>query len=652
MPEYQLQTRSEPLTLSRYQGVLFVAVLLLAGFLRLSSINEGLPYFYKEDEAHHFNRVVQMMQTGDLNPHYFHKPSLHFYLRLPVAAASFLWTVKNGHIRSVHEIQTRDPAGIAGYAFTASHPGIVKWNRALSLLFCLGSIAGAMLITGLLTGSFPAVLLTGLLLSVSPDLISESAVIGVDMPVTFFTVMTAVAGIYAFQRKSLYWLYGSAIIAGLAVSTKYNALPVVMVPLLAATFSPRCLLHILLSPVVSFMAFLAASPFILVSIPLFLDQFAYEIWHYGIAGHAGHMEEPGFPQFIFYLKWLSFSAAGIVAMLLVVPGLWIFLRDRKGQIAAVFPVLFLFLMCNQRANFTRNMLIILPFIAALASCGIFWLSEQKRFSSTMVFIIAGILLIFQPAYLAIATIKEIKVSDTRDDVVKFLEREPDYRYDTALDGKLWLPRLIRSQNGKVVHSVKGTTRFTELPSVLALYNSGFDRIVFGPTADMSSSSTLLGVERVFKGNANSERVVKNPAVTVATIVPEEARKELLKSPELAASFEKEIAQCISEGKALSISVLPEGHCWINKRISALNVKDSSSLTFSLMSPWDAQMIRLSIPDGTDLISITPIQGKWEQLHVNIPAGVSQVILEITEVHSPLTRGISSDSRRLGIAIRK
>ena len=76
-------------------------ILLLALALRLPMLGADLPYFYDEDEQHHFNRTVEMVQRGDFNPHYFRKPSLHFYLRMPFVAAGFLWTVKGGHAKEL-----------------------------------------------------------------------------------------------------------------------------------------------------------------------------------------------------------------------------------------------------------------------------------------------------------------------------------------------------------------------------------------------------------------------------------------------------------------------------------------------------------------------------------------------------------------------
>src|SRR5687768_6937474 len=118
------QTSSYPSlrSLGRFGWQLLAVALLIGLLFRAPFVGTGLPYFYDEDEAHHFNRTVEMVKSGDFNPRYFLKPSLHFYLRVPVTAAAFLWNVRHEHLRSVQEIRTRSAYGLAGYSFTASHP--------------------------------------------------------------------------------------------------------------------------------------------------------------------------------------------------------------------------------------------------------------------------------------------------------------------------------------------------------------------------------------------------------------------------------------------------------------------------------------------------------------------------------------------------
>ena len=80
-------------------ALLILALLVGAFYLRFPTINQGMPYFYDEDEAHHFNRTMNMAKSGDYNPHYFHKPSLHFYLRMPVVFGAYLWAKQHGYLK-------------------------------------------------------------------------------------------------------------------------------------------------------------------------------------------------------------------------------------------------------------------------------------------------------------------------------------------------------------------------------------------------------------------------------------------------------------------------------------------------------------------------------------------------------------------------
>ena len=184
------------------------AIVLFALWLRLPFISTGLPYFYHEDEGHHFNRTVEMVKRGEWNPEYFHKPSLHFYLRIPVVALSFLHSVREGHIRSIREIRTRDSYGLAGYSFTASHPGIVKWNRALSVLFSLLLVAGTFLLTLTITRSPPPAIIAAVVVAVSPDLLEHSAIIGVDVLMALMSLLAVTAAIFATERGGLVSLGG------------------------------------------------------------------------------------------------------------------------------------------------------------------------------------------------------------------------------------------------------------------------------------------------------------------------------------------------------------------------------------------------------------------------------------------------------------
>ena len=64
---------------SRGWRLALLSVLLLAAALRLWGLLHDLPFSYFGDELH-FMRRAMAIGTGDLNPHWFHKPAFLMYV--------------------------------------------------------------------------------------------------------------------------------------------------------------------------------------------------------------------------------------------------------------------------------------------------------------------------------------------------------------------------------------------------------------------------------------------------------------------------------------------------------------------------------------------------------------------------------------------
>ncbi len=501
--------------------VLLLAVVLLAGWLRAPFVRSGMPYFYDEDEGHHFNRVVNMVKSGDFNPRYFLKPSLHFYLRMPVTSLAFLSAVRAGELRELKEIVTKDNFGLADYSFSASHPKIAKFNRAFSVCFSLLTVILAAIITLQLGFTTLSALGAALLTAVSPALVSSSAVIGVDVIVGPLVLLTVCLTLLGFKRRSSATLLFAALTAGLALSTKYNAGIAVLVPMIAALMMKRWGTAAL-ALVVSSVAFVATSPFLLVELPLFLNHVAYEIWHYGIAGHVGHEAQPGLAQAVHYIGWLRTDGVGITSLLLLFAlpfslliretGIGTNLSDRWGKIAIVsaFGVLYFAFMCSQKANFTRNMLVLIPFVAIGAMAGLERLASLSgRFSVPIQRI--GILVCALPMLIGGSLAQRaaaIDVTESRVALAQFLDSEA---FDTTpqrigIAGELQLAR--KSISPKFTIAV-----FPEAEVQEWLRLNPDVEIVVLPEGQ-SMGITGWKVARSFPGALLPMRIVRNPALTV------------------------------------------------------------------------------------------------------------------------------------------
>ena len=202
-------------------------------------ITSGLPFMALEDEAHHFQRTVQMVKTGSFNPEYFNKPSLHFYLRMPVVAAAFVSAVKAGEIRRVDQMVTRSPAPRGGWAFTVSHPRILVWNRAFGVVLGLLGVALTFALGHALTGRDATAVGAASLVAVSPALAMDAAKVGVDTPMVVMCLLAMWLALRLQARFTTGRLVAAGVVAGLAFSTKYNALPIVALPMVVCVMSGR-----------------------------------------------------------------------------------------------------------------------------------------------------------------------------------------------------------------------------------------------------------------------------------------------------------------------------------------------------------------------------------------------------------------------------
>lgn len=500
-------------------------VVLLAGWLRAPFITSGMPYFYDEDEGHHFNRVVNMVKSGDFNPHYFLKPSLHFYLRMPVTAFAFLSAVRAGELRELKEIVTKDTFGLADYSFSASHPKIAKYNRAFSVCFSLLTLVLTAVIAWQLGLAPLSVFGATLIAAVSPALVASSAVIGVDVIVAAFVLLTVNLSLLALAKKSSGVVLLAAVAAGLALSTKYNAGLAALVPVITALLMQRWGTAAL-AGIISGVAFVATTPFLLVELPLFLNHVAYEIWHYGIAGHVGHEGQPGVSQALFYLRWLRTDGVGLgcLFLLFAAPFFWVLTKSApstaranvwsKRIIVAAFGVLYFAFMCSQKANFTRNMLVLIPFVAIAAMAALEKLSSLAGRYSTITQQL-GILLCTLPLLIGGALPKRaaaLNVQETRKELINYLgnldSSEPNQRIGVA--GELQLARnTVPSKFVITVFAAADVAQWiAQNPDVKFLV------LPDGQAAGIAEGIAGWNVAKSFAGEPLPMRIVRNPALTL------------------------------------------------------------------------------------------------------------------------------------------
>lgn len=647
--------------------------LLLVGvfaiWLRLPGISAGLPYFYAEDEAHHFNRTVEMTKEMRFDPEYFHKPSLHFYLRMPIVALSYLWTVQQGHIGSIREIETGNSFGLSGYAFTASHPGIVKWNRAFSVLLSLVTIAFTFLLCQKVSTSNAPGIFAALLVAISPEFLENSHIVGVDMLMACLCVIAAYAAIQVFESYSRTRLAVTALICGLAVSSKYNALPIAILPFAVCVarseYNRKDLAIALLVPA---LGFFLGSPYILLSFALFYEHLSYEIWHYGVAGHEGHMADPGVAQALFYARWLVTDGIGWGAAILAPFGFLTYWSMRKKQFAifALYPVLFAALMIAQKANFTRNMVSLIPFAAILSAVGLELLCAQIRSKRGVLFWAMVPFLCAQPLLRTLNYLSQIQSApESRKVATEWLEQNRASLGNTAISGRLQFPIPV--------YRAPLTSRVdTEKFSALDLYQSGFDSVIAGPEFVVPAEDLpLLSVIRTFEGDDTRQRIIQNPRITAWRMNPAEANRQLLARYQDKKDLPSLTVTQPSQGELSCISAQGENlrrpgedYCWLRSRFTTLYLSpppDSMSadhmlmLSFEAMSPWVNQSLEVQSNTSLEPVKLSSDPGTWTTVRIPISSkslrDANGIPFRIAVVQSPASSGGSPDQRRLGVALR-
>ena len=160
---------------SRGKHLVLPLILLLAFALRIWGIDFGLPNtLVRPDETTLVHRALAIA-AGDLNPHFFRYPSLHFYTLAVVYGVYFLVGRVTGHFDGVEDFQ---------YEFFTEPSTIFILGRLLTAFMGTASVALVYLIATKWRGRAAGVL-SALFLSVSFLHVRDSHFLTLDVPSTW-----------------------------------------------------------------------------------------------------------------------------------------------------------------------------------------------------------------------------------------------------------------------------------------------------------------------------------------------------------------------------------------------------------------------------------------------------------------------------------
>lgn len=395
---------------------LLVLILAVGAVLRLAQVGHGLPYLDYWDEPQTVSTALNMMKSGDPDPHYFNYGSLLIYANVAASAVyDLLFTHGLGAVVTSRE---------TGWHWSISHPGFYEAGRILNALFALATIWLTYL-TGRRLMPPPHALGAAALVAVSAFHIEYSILVTPDVPVGFFVMAVIWASLVYFDTGRVPALWAAAISVGLAGATKYNAAPIALVPLLSVVLRQDIKIsRLTIVFLVPALAFLAAMPYAVLDYKLFVSQTLFEYKHYSEMGHGGgaHDAKPGLGHLLMILRsfpdhegWLvcGFALIGIARV-----------RGAKYPILLIHPAFYLLLMSLMKVEFDRNYIQLYPILALLAMRGVE--ATTVRAPKAAWLLMTGMALVGLATAVP-AAVETWKRTDSRSEAITYLDKLDDDR---------------------------------------------------------------------------------------------------------------------------------------------------------------------------------------------------------------------------------
>ncbi len=417
-------------------------ILFIAFLIRFTGIFHDLPYSYYGDEQHFIKRAVSF-GSGDLNPHWFHKPAFFMYLLFLEYGLYFVVGRLFGIFHSIDDFAISFFRSMGPFLFIGRLTVAISGTGIVFLTYLIGKEFVDRRV-GLISALFMAVVLGN---------VAGSQVVKADVPSAFFTLLSFyfIVRVYNTGRLKYYLLGG--ISAGLGMATKYYAavfLPTIIfvhllrlrkerAPVLNGMFS----LPLLSSGIAFIFTYFIASPYNFID-PLGFHQTIVEPVKdlFEINGeHARQVAEfvgvevkhfVFFKSILAYFKTLiSIKAMGIIGAVGLIGFVYSLLRPSLKNLVFLSMPLFFIIIANKVNPFysqPRHMNPIYPFFAiyaayliCLVSEGLTRLVKHSKVREHTILIILVLIVVAYPVYSCIRYDLYILEPDTRTIAKRWFE---------------------------------------------------------------------------------------------------------------------------------------------------------------------------------------------------------------------------------------
>ena len=361
-----------------------LVVLLAAGVLRAFPYWFGLPHFEARPDESVSTGIALGILRGDPNPHFFHWPSLTFYL-----FAAMFWVA-----RGLRRLWAPDALWNPGDYYVLGRLLVAAAGTAtVAVIFAIGKR-----VAGIGVGLIGAALLAVAILHVR-----ESHFAMTDVIMTFFVTVSLAALLRGYDASiaggpAWSWFAGAGLLAGLAASTKYNAAAVgasmIAAQILLLVRQPRLrtLAPSVLYGLLFVAGFLGASPYALLDFEKFREDILFDVTHLS----GGHGIDLGRGWVYHVTRSLPFGLGPltfVAAVIGVIPMAWKY--PRHTAILGAFAAMLYLSVGSGYTVFFRYILPLIPLACLSAAVGIQEVGKRlggsKAVASTaFVIVVAGL----------------------------------------------------------------------------------------------------------------------------------------------------------------------------------------------------------------------------------------------------------------------
>lgn len=446
---------------------MLVAVFSLAAVLRVWAPWHG-QLVWHPDEI--FLVVIPLgLFSGDLNPHYFHYPSLHYYLLGLSYGLVLLVDLARGATGSLHEWVT-----LHGLFDTERLRDVARW---VSVAFSLATVAATAVVARRIAGPAGAVI-AGAAMAVSVLHVRQSPLACVDLAMSFWFVLALWSALRILDSASTRSYALAGVFIGLCAGTKYPGVAAAGAVLGAHLLARRGMMdrRLWLAGISSMAVFSVVSPFVWLDFDGFRKDFLFQFDH--VRQGTQDMALPVLHHLWFSLRHNLAEPAWIGTLATIAWALW--RRDRQVLVVLCAALSAYALVSWGNLVFVRYALPLLPLQAVLVATGVqrasSWLAD--RHGATPVWIVGlSLLVLALPAWRSIQVTALLATPDTRTLARDWLEQHVSSGsrccnfggwagdVQTRTDQHLWwlLVRHQASYTLQDLHGVSGDLHRPEAP---------------------------------------------------------------------------------------------------------------------------------------------------------------------------------------------